>query len=164
MVGKNRRISFLLVVLVSMLSSLPISAAGHEGTFNEIRLYVVAKSSSYMGIAYHFGGEDARGLDCSGFVGAVFDDLIPDLPRRSKDLFRVGVEVTMDELLPGDLVFFNTTGVNPSHVGIYIGNNHFIHSASAGDLTGVIISSLSKEYYRTRYSGAKRILHLIQND
>jgi cell wall-associated NlpC family hydrolase len=155
------RLSILLFIFVSL--TLQAEAGEQTRLHNDMRSLVTIKASSYLGIAYHFGGEDARGLDCSGFINAIYGDYIPDLPRRSKDLFSIGTPVQSGELQPGDLVFFNTTGQNPSHVGIYIGRNHFIHAASAGNMTGVIISSLSEDYYRTRYSGARRIIQLVES-
>lgn len=159
---KSTAILLIALSITLTTAAIEITAAENNPTapLEEIRLAVVVKASSYLGIAYHFGGEDARGLDCSGFVRAVFTDFIPEIPRRSMELSYFGKPIDKRDLQPGDLVFFNTTGRNPSHVGVYIGGNHFIHSASGGDNTGVIISSLDSDYYAARYTGSRRVVHL----
>jgi hypothetical protein len=119
--------------------------------------YIVQKAYDFLGTPYDYGGESKEGTDCSGFVYAVYKDVIGIAPERSvTGLYNSGDEVKGTPL-PGDLVFFNTVG-GISHVGIYIGDNKFIHAASAGSKLGVIISSLDEEYYKTRYLGAKRLL------
>ncbi len=159
---KSTAVILIALSITLTTGTTKITAAENNRTVSleEIRLAVVVKAGSYLGIAYHFGGEDARGLDCSGFVRAVFADFIPEIPRRSMELYYFGKTVDKRDLRPGDLVFFNTTGRDPSHVGVYIGENHFIHSASGGDNTGVIISSLDSDYYADRYTGSRRVVHL----
>ena len=97
-------------------------------------------------------------MDCSGLVYRVFYDIAEKrLPREVDSLYKYGEKIR-GSLIPGDLVFFNTTGTAPSHVGIYIGEERFIHAASKGRETGVIISSLSENYYKTRILEARRII------
>lgn len=112
-----------------------------------------------LGIDYKYGGTTTKGFDCSGFVGYVFDKFKIDLPRTSSAMYGEGSKVNRDDLRPGDLVFFNTSGKGVSHVGIYVGNNKFAHSSTS---KGTRIDSLGMEYYHERYVGAKRILSETQ--
>jgi len=119
--------------------------------------YIVQKAYEYIGTPYSYGDESKEGTDCSGLIYAVYKDVVGIAPERSvTGLYNSGRDVK-GAPVPGDLVFFNTVG-GISHVGIYIGDNKFIHAASQGSKTGVIISSLDEEYYKTRYLGAKRLL------
>lgn len=108
-----------------------------------------------MGISYKYGGTTTNGFDCSGFVGYVFDKYKIDLPRSSSSMYQEGSKVAKDDLRPGDLVFFNTSGNGISHVGIYVGNGEFAHASTS---KGTRIDKLSMNYYAERYVGAKRIL------
>jgi len=111
---------------------------------------------SYLGVPYRYGGSTRRGFDCSGFVSAVFSDGAGiALPRSAREQYRQGVEIPRSDLRFGDLVFFNTTGAVPSHVGIFLEGEVFAH-ASVRD--GVTFSSLESSYYRNRFVGARRLL------
>jgi len=107
-------------------------------------------------VPYRFGGTTLWGLDCSGFVQKTFAFLNFDLPRSAREQFREGTKVAKADLSPGDLVFFRTYAKYPSHVGIYLGDNRFVH-ASASERK-VTVDSLDKPYYMKRYLGAKRLL------
>lgn len=107
----------------------------------------------YIGVPYVYGGTTARGLDCSGFTSIVFNSLGHDLNRTTTAQYKQGSAVSKASLKSGDLVFFNTTG-SVSHVGIYLGNNKFIH---AGTSTGVTVAKLNSSYWAKRYVGAKRV-------
>lgn len=116
---------------------------------------IIATAKKYIGVPYVWGGSTPSGFDCSGYVQYVFKAHGISLPRTSKEQYGVGTYVSKANLKAGDLVFFNTEGGGVSHLGIYIGNNQFIHASSS---KGVIISSLSNTYWAPRYYGAKRIL------
>jgi cell wall-associated NlpC family hydrolase len=110
----------------------------------------------HVGTPYRLGGIDGNGLDCSAYTYLVFRNTFNlDLPRSTAEQYRVGRRVGRTEVQFGDLIFFNTTGVNPSHVGIYIGDDLFAHASVSN---GVTISSLESTYYRKRMTGIRRIL------
>lgn len=107
------------------------------------------------GVPYKASGTSTRGFDCSGFTQYVFQKLGVDIPHSSAAQYQLGKAVARNQLQPGDLVFFKTNGHSVSHVGIYIGNNTFVHSESG---IGVVKTSLSDPYYWSkRYVGAKRV-------
>lgn len=110
-----------------------------------------------IGIHYKYGGNTPEsGLDCSGLVRYVFKEAWgANLPRTSAEISRVGETVDPQDLQPGDLVFYNTLKRGFSHVGIYLGNNKFIHSPSSGGR--VRIDSMDLSYWKQRFNGARRI-------
>jgi LysM repeat protein len=115
-------------------------------------------SRQYANVKYRFGGEGNGALDCSAFVQRVYSELGIKLPRSSYHQYLVGQEVDKNELIPGDLVFFRTSKRAPvTHVGIYIGDNKFVHVSS--NRKGFAIDSLDDPYYRARFVGAKRVLN-----
>ena len=116
---------------------------------------IVATAKKYIGVPYLWGGVTPGGFDCSGFVQYVYKLHGIQLPRTSSQQYQTGKSVSKANLQPGDLVFFATSFGSVNHLGIYIGNNQFIHSGSS---TGVTITSLSNSYWSARYVGAKRIL------
>lgn len=109
-----------------------------------------------LDIPYRFGGNTFMGIDCSAYVQKVFSFLDMPLPRTAREQFHLGEPVKKDELSIGDLVFFRTYASFPSHVGIYLGNNMFIH-ASSGERK-VTINHLDAPYFVKRFIGAKRLL------
>ena len=129
-------------------------AAEVEGDW---RNEVVLRALSLLGVNYRFGGNTPEaGLDCSGFVRLVVKDALGlILPRRSEEISYASREIVSDDLKPGDLVFFNTLKKAFSHVGIYIGNNQFIHSPSAGG--SIRVDTLDKQYWTSRFNGARRL-------
>jgi cell wall-associated NlpC family hydrolase len=118
---------------------------------------VVVGALNMIGVRYRWGGNTPdSGLDCSGFVRYVFQDTLGmTLPRRAEEMSRVGEKVTVSDLKPGDLVFFNTMRRSFSHVGIYIGDNKFVHSPSTGST--IRVDDLDDGYWEKRFTGARRI-------
>jgi len=112
---------------------------------------------SLLGVRYKFGGSTPdTGLDCSGLVQYVFQQVTGvTLPRTAKEMSRLGDKVAMAELAPGDLVFFNTRRFAFSHVGIYLGDNRFIHAPRRG--REVEIAEIDRRYWQARFDGARRL-------
>ena len=117
---------------------------------------VITFAKKMINIPYKFGGNSILGIDCSAYVKKVYGLLGVDLPRTAREQFNEGDAIDRDELSIGDLVFFRTYASFPSHVGIYLGNNLFIHASSKG--RKVTIDSLETPYYLKRFIGGKRLL------
>ena len=109
----------------------------------------------WYGVRYRSGGNTKTGVDCSGFTVAVYLAVYGiSLPRVSRDQYRISRKISTTELQEGDLVFFNTRGSGVSHVGVYLGNNKFIHASVS---RGVMVSDLFESYYIQRFIGAGRV-------
>jgi cell wall-associated NlpC family hydrolase len=119
---------------------------------------LVLKGLELVGINYRFGGTDPdSGLDCSGFVQLVFKDAVGKLlPRTAKEQSEIGNVINKSELKPGDLVFFNTMRRAFSHVGIYLGDNRFLHAPRTG--AEIRVEDMSQGYWVKRYNGARRVV------
>lgn len=118
---------------------------------------LVSKAFDFIGTRYRRGGNNQeQGLDCSGLVRLVFKEVVGmHLPRTALEISQRGESITLNELQPGDLVFFNTLKRNFSHVGIYIGENKFIHAPSSGG--EVRVENMDISYWKKRFNGARRI-------
>jgi cell wall-associated NlpC family hydrolase len=118
---------------------------------------LINRAMEVIGVRYRWDAElPQSGLDGSSFVGYVFKDKLGFLlPRKSTQMSRVGKAINREELQPGDLVFFNTMRLTFSHVGIYVGDNKFIHSPSKG--TSVRVDDLGSLYWDKRFDGARRL-------
>jgi len=107
------------------------------------------------GAPYRSGGSDPSGFDCSGFTQYVFAQHGIALPREVREQVLLGTEIRAEDVSPGDLLFFSTVAEGPSHVGIAIGGDQFVHAPSS---TGVVrVERLSTSYWSTRYITARRI-------
>ena len=109
----------------------------------------------WYGVRYRTGGNTKSGVDCSGFTVAVYSAVYGiALPRVSRDQYKISRKISTTELQEGDLVFFNTNGSGVSHVGIYLGNNKFMHASVS---RGVMVNDIFESYYLKRFYGAGRI-------
>jgi cell wall-associated NlpC family hydrolase len=131
------------------------------GSWQEKAQEVLINALSLTGIKYKYGGNSPdTGFDCSGFVRYVFHNAANlSLPPTARAISQIGKSVKRDELQPGDLVFFNTLKSAFSHVGIYIGDNKFVHAPSTGKV--VSIESMENSYWAKRYEGGQRLDGLV---
>jgi len=134
------------------------AASYRPGNQDYLRDEIVATAQKYIGIPYRWGGESPNtGFDCSGLTMVVYRLNGLQLPRSSRAQWQAGKPVIHSHLLKGDLVFFATSGGRRvSHVGIYVGHNRFLHAP--GKNRKIRTSSLSNQYYKSRYLGARRYL------
>lgn len=133
---------------------LPLPAVAQSVT--DTAAEVVVRALGLVDAPYRYGGRTPAGFDCSGFVGYIFGESTGvSLPRRSEEIGRVGESLKVRELVPGDLVFFNTLGRLYSHVGIYIGEGQFVHAPARRGR--VRVDRLADPYWTARYNGARRM-------
>lgn len=121
---------------------------------DQVRAELIQHALSWQGVAYAWGGNSRSGIDCSALVQKVFACVGISLPRTTYGQFRLGVGVAQLRLLPGDLVFFNTSGPGASHVGIYLGGTEFLSATRRQ----VEIQSLEMLYWKKAYRGSRRII------
>ncbi|WP_428910483.1 LysM peptidoglycan-binding domain-containing protein [Niallia sp. Krafla_26] len=136
--------------LTSGTTSSPAPAPNVSSSFNADAL--IAEGKKYMGVPYKWGGNTPAGFDCSGFLKYVYNTQGITIPRTVATIWDATKAVSSPQ--KGDIVFFTTYKAGPSHAGIYLGNNKFLH---AGTSTGVTISDLNNSYWKPRYLGAKSV-------
>jgi cell wall-associated NlpC family hydrolase len=126
--------------------------------FESIRQEIVTRALSFLGLPYRWGGyTPEKGFDCSGLTMAVYDLVGLHLPRTSLEQFRSGIPVSKEDLDRGDLVFFFSDSKSRiSHVGIYTGDGNFVHAPGKNKI--IRVESLSSQYFRNRYAGARTYL------
>ena len=132
----------------------PAAGARRRGQ-DQIRQEIIITAKSFIGVPYRWGGSSQKqGFDCSGLVQAVYQLNGLNLPRSSTQQWESGTPVRKTEMRRGDLVFFAISGGRKvDHVGIYLGENRFIHAPSRGKEIGV--ASLTNRYFKSRYVGAR---------
>jgi probable enterotoxin B len=139
----------VVVSSVESLESVPVSASGVSGSD------IAAYAQQFVGCSYVYGACGPYSFDCSGLTKYVYAHFGYNLNRSSRDQAVQGVEVT-GELQPGDILVFSNDGKQVGHVGIYIGNDKFVHASDSS--TGVIISNLHDSWNIKKYWGARRII------
>jgi cell wall-associated NlpC family hydrolase len=124
----------------------------------QVRGNIAAYALSLLNAPYVWGGSDLEtGFDCSGFVAHVYRKAADiHLRGNAAAMSKAGRSVSNADVLTGDLVFFNTKGKSASHVGIYVGDNKFVHASNPR--TGVRVDRLDNKYYAARFEGAKTVL------
>jgi cell wall-associated NlpC family hydrolase len=184
-IGENRPMpvrrfrSAIAAIAAAGLFTLPLSAAARdaaERAFASAAASTVidaaaaawqtaqglsAAALDLIGIRYKWGGSTPEtGLDCSGLVQYVFQQVTGvTLPRTSRDISRLGEKVALADLKPGDLVFFNTRRFAYSHVGIYLGDNQFVHAPRRG--REVEVATLDSSFWKRRFDGARRLVGVL---
>ncbi len=150
----------------------PVNTSEFLSKYNDLKKLGVALTArekvifqviDFLNTPYQYGGETKKGIDCSGFTKHVFEKALGfSLPRTASEQYQKGIKISSkSDLKFGDLVYFDTTKEKfPGHVGIYVGNNLFVHSSVS---KGVTVSSLESTYWKTRYAGARRIEGLFNN-
>ena len=130
-----------------------------EENILNLRRDIVENSKSYLGVPYVYGGSSPSGFDCSGFVWYVFKNHGINLNRVAADQAKQGTWVAKENLIAGDLVFFDTRGTGSyiNHVGIYIGKGEFIHASSGSSAGCIVISDLTSGFYQKNYMTARTV-------
>ena len=134
------------------------SASGSTSAATGTRQQIIEYAATLLGCKYVYGGTSPSGFDCSGYTQYVFANYGVSLSHSSKTQYSNAVSIKKSELQVGDLVFFSSTAGSSTvgHVGIYTGDDQFIHAASPGK--GVRYDSLSSDYYSSHYIGSGRVL------
>jgi len=132
-------------------------------TVQPMRYRLASMGLEMLGVRYRWNGlSEITGFDCSGLVKTLFDKLQISVPRSSREQYKAGERIDKDNLEVGDLVFFSSRGKTPSHVGIYLGDNLFLHAARKA--RRVLVSSLMTPWYNKRYIGARRFWDLWKDE
>jgi cell wall-associated NlpC family hydrolase len=143
----------------------PVDKTNFVSHFEKLKTFNVALTPrekvlfeviKYLETPYKYGGSSQKGMDCSAFTLQVYQNsLSVEIPRSAREQYSSGEKISKDELKFGDLVFFNTTKRSfPGHVGIYLGEDQFVHASRS---QGVTVSSLEDTYYKKRFVGARRV-------
>jgi cell wall-associated NlpC family hydrolase len=164
-------VKILLIVVSSMLLSFSCSQKQHtldninnnepliskskQPDQNAIKNLILKEFKEWEGTPHRMGGNSKRGIDCSGFAFYIYTKLFNiNVPRTTKQFFIAGIKINKSQLKPGDLVAFKPHSY-PRHVGIYIGNNKFIHASTT---KGVMMSDLDNSYWKNHYIMSRRII------
>jgi cell wall-associated NlpC family hydrolase len=160
---RTLRVLALMMVAMASAPSFAQGAATTRATSAAGKVWsgaqdIAIHALGLIGVDYRYGGNSPEsGLDCSGLVRYVFQEVTGvTLPRTSKEMSGLGARVAVADLRPGDLVFFNTRRFSYSHVGIYLGDSRFIHAPTTG--AEVEIARLSESYWQKHFNGARRLV------
>jgi murein DD-endopeptidase len=134
---------------------MELSSAAREAFQPSIGSEIVLRAISLLGAPYQWGGSGPKAFDCSGLVHFIHSELGIEVPRTAEEQFRAATRVDLDDLKPGDLLFFKIRGKRVSHVAIYAGSDRFVHAPQTG--RPVEIRPLEDTYYRSRIVGAGRL-------
>ena len=161
---------FILYLLCAQESEIPIINSFAASITEEdapelnielfLRTRITLVAQEYLGVPYKYAGISPEGFDCSGFVYFVYREAAGmDVSRSSVGIWNTGTKITLAQVRPGDVLVFTTVRDGASHTGIVLENGPrgiiFIHAASQGSRTGVIISNMNESYYKTRFLGAR---------
>jgi cell wall-associated NlpC family hydrolase len=169
-----KKITTAVAICLGLAAHLPAHAADGDGVHEAAEPWIEARSQtlhpyvehareiifyalSLVGIRYRWGGHSPNtGFDCSGLVRHVYRQITGlVLPHDARSMAGLGTPISLDDLRPGDLVFFNTRHRPFSHVGIYLGDQRFVHAPSRGKTVDVV--DMRQPYWAKRYDGARRV-------
>lgn len=142
-------------LIMRLVAEAEPEAAGQAQLVSKLKSEAVQQALRLRGSRYRYGGTSRGGFDCSGFTQYVYGRLGVSLPHSSAAQFKCGKSVSRGDLKPGDLVFFGRGGRYVGHVGIFIGENKFVHASNPS--RGVTVDSLDSAYYKKTYRGARRV-------
>lgn len=140
-----------------LAKAMNTTQAEFENMVNSLdtREKIMSHYANWKGVKYRLGGSSRKGIDCSGFVQLTFKEKFGvQLPRSTREQQKIGTKIAKTDLINGDIVVFNA-GSTGRHVGIYIGNNKFVHASTS---VGVTISDMNDSYWKNRFNEARRIL------
>ena len=153
-VSVNGKSGYIKADYISTSVSSSTNMASYSG-LSAKRTAVLDYAAKFLGVPYVYGGSTPSGFDCSGFTSYVYKNTVCSIERVAQAQFDTTTRVSRDELLPGDLVFFGSSAYSISHVGIYVGDDEFIHAPHTGDV--VKYESLSGSY-ASRFQGGGRVI------
>jgi cell wall-associated NlpC family hydrolase len=161
---ERQYVMILFLALGLLFVSKRACSAEESAPVSQAVRHKLAKAArTFLGLPYRWGEmSERRGADCSGLVKMIFAKLRIELPRTSRDQIQTGEEVPMERLETGDLVFFSSDGVTPSHVGVYMGNHQFLHAEKKAGR--VIITDLNRPWYTKRFLGARRVVDVAKDN
>jgi hypothetical protein len=140
-------------VVPKELAEKPTPKPGHKE--RDMGAIAARTAERFVGIPYQWGGDNVvEGMDCSGFVRAVYNLCGLSIPRTSRDQFKAGDLVEKDDLKDGDLVFFGSSADKINHVGIYVGGGKFVHAPRRGE--EIRITAVNDSYFEKHFAGARR--------
>ncbi|NLK46740.1 MAG: C40 family peptidase [Treponema sp.] len=152
-----------MLTLCILLCTTFLFVCAQDLTPEEQRTKFIDQCKAYLGTPYKYGGISKTGMDCSGFIYiSARQALDIKLPRRAEDLYNATERLDKAQLQPGDFLFFKSAN-SINHAAVYLGNDEFIHSASDGPKTGVIISKLSDSYWDSTFVGGGKFLPVATN-
>ncbi len=146
------RVSFALTLLITALTGCSTAPRQAEG--GAVGERAAQHALAMQGKPYRYGGNTPSGFDCSGLVQYSYGRAGARLPRNTEALWDSSRTVPQRQTRPGDLLFFTQEGKRSSHVGIYLGNDRFVHAPSSGKR--VVVASLADPYWRRHFEGARR--------
>lgn len=154
MSGSNLTLTFYLVTTWTLATGCSYQPTKPTPSTTQVTSIATQYALQMVGAPYRYGGNTPRGFDCSGLIHYSYARAGVTVPRTTRQQRKYSRPVARKDVRKGDLLFFNQKGKRSSHVGLYIGNNRFIHAPSTGKT--VYVASLTNRYWRRYFVGARR--------